>query len=678
MNLLEKFRTQIKRQPVKIEVPRRLLPSTKVFHVEPGLYVSNLGGGKGKYPNECITYEELRVRGIKSGDRIYLQRGEIVNFTELPIHNLNNILIDAFGTGADPILRGSTYNAGTQTFIDNGDGTWYIPYSGAIKWVAEDDTLLRLAESDWIAITSVPSSQVRRISAATLAGFSTIVGAKLIAKEFSFRGSEVLTVTASNTGTGDITFSGTLVGAAAGMPLKIYNQKQFMTVAGDWFYDSSAQRLYIKSTTTPTGRNIRIITEDTCFRITNSSTITIDGIEIKHYCNHPLLIVKSGNVTVENSHIHASRGSGIRAYGNETTNLTLNNLELNNLGLRGVEHGGIQTFFYYYLNAYDIGLQLNIGYPFDASRTGGTAISPMAEPDAIKVPNFGTIEHCTLNNLGYQGMQLFGDGHQIRKNVIHDYCKEWSDGGAIHLFYANSLAASTKNVFIENNIIYNGITTGNLDGITSGAVDHVIGIYLDNGVNIITVNNNVVYNPGHFGIFGNAYTTEHILTNNIVTGGTEAQIQIRQDSAGNASFPFDLCQNCVMTGNILASPSVASRCFSLWNINNLSTFNPFSSIDTNHYVAPYGTPVNERTQNNSTYTDMTLAQWQTYIGGDGSATARTNYKVTPDADDILIEVNATDSAVTFNTPVGYSDYEGNAFSNPVSIPAWYGLIYFQN
>lgn len=640
-------------------------------------YISENGTGDGLTSGAPAPLSVLQSATLITGDNIFLNKGDEFFIGGFNISSVNNITISSYGTGANPLLTGSTYIGG-QTWVNNGDGNWYTSLATEPLWVCEDDVLLRLAESDFIPITLSVSSTIKRVLAATINALpNSIVGAKLFAKEYSFRATERATVTAYDSGTGNITFTPAITGAAVGMPLLLSNQSQFMTTANDWYYDAGLDRVYIKSATDPTGRNIRVITQESGIVISNASDCTVDGIDFKHYLKYGLLISNSPSTTIQNGSIHSNRGNGVRTYGNSTTNLLINNVNIHNCGLRGIEVGGVQGASFTNLTIYDIGVQDNLGYPWDLNHTGGTGITIMVEPvSSIKVPNDIIIDHCEIYNVGYQGIQAWGNDHQITNNIIHNYCLKWSDGGAVHLYYTNVLAASTSNVLTEHNIIYDGV--GNIDGITSGAVDHVIGIYHDNGINNCTSNNNVIYNPGHFGIFCNTFGTGHILTNNLITGASEIQVQIRQDSTGSPNFPYSLCQNCVMTGNIMACEDATARCFGLWNINNLSTFNPFTTVNTNHYVQPYTTNVNNRTQNNSTYTQMTLAQWQTYIGSEGSATSRTNYKVTPDADDVLVETNDTDSPVDFNTPGGYSDYSGNAFSNPVSIPAWYGLIYFQD
>lgn len=640
-------------------------------------YISTAGTGDGLTSGTPGPLALLNPSLLFSGDRIRFNKGDTFYLGGFSINNLNNIQVLAFGAGANPIILGSSL---ISTWINNGDGYWYSNIgSTAPKWVAEDDTLLRQGESAWIPITSVPSTQVRRVTAATINAMGSIIGAKIVAKEFSFRASEELTVTAYDSGTGNITFTGPLIGAAVGMPLKLYGQKQFATDTDDWSYDPVTERLWLK-TTNPVGRNIRVINQDYSFQVSSTSNFVSDGVDYKHFFKHGIYVLNSSDCSIINCEIHANRANGIRAYGNDTTDLEVDNVEIHNCGLRGVELGGVQGYSITNCEIYDIGLQLNIGYPFDAHKTGGTAITPLTDAALPTIlSNNGVIEHNEIYNVGYQGMQLFGYGNVIRYNTVHDYCLKWADGGGIYMYYHNIFNGSTSSNLVQNNLVYDGNVTGNLEGITSGGVSLVAGIYLDSGVNNNTINSNVIENPGYYGIFCNTHGTQHIITDNIVTGAILKQCQIRQDVNPTSIYPFNNVQNCVMTGNTFACEEEDARCFSLFNANNSSTFNPFTTVNNNHYVHPYGLDINDRTQNNGgAFTDMTLAEWQTYTSSEASSTSRTNYKGTPDANDVLVEMNATGSPVDFNTPGGYSDYVGAAFSNPVSIPAWYGLIYFQD
>jgi hypothetical protein len=598
---------------------RRPLVDVPVDPTPPGrdYYVATGGSGDGLTSGAPMSLATFISATLNPDDQIFFNRGDEFNLDEYEI-GVPGILVDAYGTGDNPVFTGSQDISGL-TWTDEGDGSWSASMAVRPKWIAIGDSMARMSESDWIPITNVVATDVRRVSAATINALpESIVGAVLFFKEYSFRLSYERTVLAYNSTNGNITFSPALTTgtAAVGMPLKLFNQRQFMSLDGDWCW--VAGTLYVQSTASPATLNIREVISDYGFYFNASSNSSISNVEMKHY----------------------------KLNGATFSNLTINR----------------------------IGIQDSIGFSIvGLGGTGGTAITPVPDLSASGRANDLITEDCTIDSVGYQGMQVFGVNHIIRRNKISNYCMRWTDGGAIHL-YANT-SWRTENVLMQNNIIFNGI--GNDDGIAFGGGDILAGIYCDAGTANCIMDNNFIFDPGDYGIFVNSWTTANTITDNKISGGIIHQVQIRQELTPNVSYTYSVNENCVFTGNILVSKFTPSRDLVLYNDDGTTDFNPFSSIDNNHYAQPYSTNINKRTSNGgSSYTEMTLATWKTYIGSDASSTSYVNHLGgnTPNATHVNDEYNYTNAPVDFNVPAGYEDVYGNAFSNPVSIPAYEGLI----
>lgn len=349
--------------------------------------------------------------------------------------------------------------------------------------------------------------------------------------------------------------------------------------------------------------------------------------------------------------------------------------------LRGIETGGITNGSVSNNTISEIGTDANLGRPYDDNKTGGTGIVPLqfASGNPYVTTNV-TFANNLIYNVGYQGIYFWGNNNTVEKNHIYNYCTKWNDGGGIHTFdgsrYLGTNARTSGNI-IRQNLIHDGV--GAVDGITGIYTTlSVAGIYLDDGITDNTITENNIYNPGVWGILANLWTTNHTITNNRVIGGSLCCVEFREDSTPTPYFYPTTMVNCVVTGNQFVSDRTSDVPIRLFNVNNNGSFNPFSTLNNNHYVHPYSTTIGGRSQNSGTlYTSMTLAQWQTYTGLDAAATALTNYKVTPVAGDVMIETNYTGSSVNFNIPSGYNDVFGNAPSNPHSIPAWGSLIYLR-
>jgi hypothetical protein len=643
-------------------------------------YISSNGTGLGLVSSDPAPLSVLLAATLTTNDSIYFNCGDEFVIENLVLSNLYNIQISSFGTGAQPIIYGSTY-LGDATWVDNGDGMFYTSLPTEPKWVWRNGIAARLAESAWITIDDAPSTTVRSIAAATLSAMSSVVGAKLIFKEWNFRATELYEITAQDNATGHITFTPALSSnslAAVNLPLKIINQAQFMTTEGDWYYDSSSQRLYVKSAVTPAGTNIRITAETSCLEFNNVNNLTISHIDVRHAANNMLLLTSCVNATINDCNLHDLRGSAVRILGN-SADLSMERNNIYNCGLRGIEHAGVIGGYISENNIYNIGTQANIGYPYDTNKTGGTAITLMVNTVDRKSSRDFTIEKNVMYNLGYQGLHWVGCDLIFQKNIIHDFCLKWNDGGAIHTIYRTTFIDGTSNCLFDRNIIYNGI--GNLDGVLGGTL-HAEGIYIDNGCNNCTVSNNTVFDMSDCGILINWDTKTTVITNNNVIDAVNYQVWIRQDTDTSDSPVFALNNGNVLTGNVLGCRSASQRCVVVKSFQTSSTYNPFSNggdSDSNKYIQPYGTSINTYTSA-STNTEYTLATWRTKMSDDVSSTERVNYIVFSNASnaaqEVKIETNPTDSPVDFVIPVGYMQSDGTV-GGTITIPAWGSAIYLK-
>lgn len=641
-------------------------------------YISEDGTGDGTIAGTPAPLSILLSAQLISGDEIFFNRGDVFHINELDIHNINNVSVNAFGSGADPILDGASTKTG---WVNNGDGTYYTSQAEEPKAVWINGVVAKLAESPWYQITAASSTTVRRISAATLAGLSTIVGAKIIFKEFDFRATELHTATGENDGTGDVTFTPALATgyAAAGMALKFLNQAQFLTDEGDWYYDDAAERLYIKTVSSPT--DVKIATENDGIHISNVNVISMSDIDFRNYYRNAINVFSANDMTLDNLNFDECRGTAVRIQGT-SSNVTISDSNFEDLGLRGIEHAGVSTLNILRNTFDDIGIQGNIGFPYDQNHTGGTAVTIMVNSTGLtsSVSTNVTVDQCVMTDLGYQGIHHWGSNFTFKRNRIDNFDLKWNDGGAIHTIYRTVLSSATQNGLIEDNIISNGV--GNAEG-----TDHTAfaeGIYIDNGCNNITIDNNTVYNISDAGILANWDTKITTITNNNVLGCDIYQVWLRQDTDVADSPVWPNNNGNIVTGNILATRSNTSRCVNAASLNGITTYNPFSSggnSDNNRYVNPYGVNINSYNAS-ATVTNYTLATWRTKMGLDAASSERTNYiTFSSDAnadEEVKVEINYTDASVNFNVPAGYSDYAGNAFSNPVSIAPYSSLVYFKN
>lgn len=639
-------------------------------------YISTAGTGDGLTSGTPGPLSMLTSAIIVSNDNIFFNRGDSFEFTDFLFGGVNDITIGAFGAGADPIVTLST-SITAASWTDNGDGTWWTPLADAPNWVWINGTAARMAESSWYQIDAAPSVGTRSIAAATLAGLSTIVGAGAIFKQFDFRATQPVTIVTEDDSTGNFTFTPPLTDngyATVGMAVKFYNQAQFLTTEGDWWYDSVNEKLYVKSTVTPAGTDIRITTGNFGFQIINSDRISFDNLDIRHSYKSTFEVNNSDDLSVTNCTIHDGRNFAARVYGTSQAFVFEDNV-VENFGANGI--GLLVAGASIKRNSFEeMGTLANVNYPFDANLQAGCGIGILGASSDVD------IDENIFTNMGSAGIQYMGINFNITRNQVYSAGLKWNDGGSIYTVFRIGNGPGTYNGLIQNNIIDSGF--GDATGI--GHVPLWYGIYIDNGCNDIVVDSNSVDNIRSNAIIFNWDCKENTATNNHAISDENAMI-IREDTdpADSPVWPNNIGN--VVTGNTFSSRASTGTCFDATQLNGVTTYIPFSgggNSDSNHYVYPYNNFVNSYHNGLGAIfrTNYNLAGWQTKMGMDAASTERNNFIVfstpTNAAQEIKMEFNPTASAVNFNVPAGYSDYAGVAFSNPVSIPAYSSLMYFKN
>lgn len=656
-------------------------------------YVSNAGNsGGGHSEGNPIDPESFASADVQVGDTVYFNKGETIVFEyDVPV---NGMTFGSYGTGDDPILCGST-DYGGATWTSEGSGIYSTPISDEVKWVFIDGIAARQGESDWIPITSAPSGTTRGALTATLNAFNSVqslVGAKLRVKEFNFRYSFEMNITAYNSGTGVLTTSETFSGAAVNYPFRLYGQLQFVTQNGDWWWDDAANKLYVKSAATPAGTDIRVTFADSALYAEDIDGLTVSGIEFQHYYRAAIETDSSSNVDISDVNIHDNRTNGLWFYGN-STGLVVDNFTIADCGRCGVFLGALQGPTFTNFTMTEIGTQANISWPIDTRfrKHCGAGVSVTDEPTAtIKLPSAVTVQDFNISHTGGQGVAPYGDDWLIERGEVSYYAEKWDDVGGISTFYVNSFGAglSTKDGIIRDVIVHDGI--GNHEGIASfTSVEFTAGIYLDNGTETWEVDNCTVYNNPFAGIFVNWNTFgqnihDCTLYNNGTTGYANMFFYELPNGTDSPNFLHNygnIVENCtflIKRGQYaIATASAGSGAD--------ASYNPYSSggsADNNKYVYPNMIDTYfKHGLGTASFTAINLAAWKVRNGEDAASVVKNGWlqdiASTFGESTIVILPNPSGSTVALVPITGfYRDYNDVNITS-VDVPAWsstYGLI----
>lgn len=654
--------------------------------IQTSLYVSNSGSStnNGSTPALAITPAKLITLTLQQGQTVYFNRGESFSSFELT-GILSKIAFDAYGTGTYPILYGSTSLSGA-TWTSIGGNVYTTPVSSPALWMYQNEVEAPLAETPWYAITSQSSSTV--ITATSLIGAwgSTIVGAKIVIKEYYFAYSHVMTVTNFNSGTGQITLSSPVQTGLTGFSFKLFDQQQFLS-AGEWWYNTSDGKIYYQTASgSPSSSTWRYTTKNTAFTLADgSSDVSFQHLDLRQYYVSAIRGKSNPRTTIRNNTISQIRQNGIFLYGvNDHSDLSYNTITY--CAQNALYLGGLTDQTISYNTIRKIGLQASLPFIlkmgtniFSWEQSTGSGIVYTRDSTTSNIVSLrSTITRNNIDSVSYLPISGLGSYHSVTYNEVSYYQLKFLDGGGIYFIKAFGYDPSCDYNTISKNIIHDAIGTQEYTpGLFS---NNVFGIHLDVNSSHFTIDNNVIYNIPGAGIHANYGCFANTITNNIIVG-TPVGVIFHNNVTG--SYVANVGN--ILSQNVFGMRSNTQIAVLAEDYNGSTSYNPFSSSgisNINYYLNPYTTSLFAYASAvNGSRTSQTFAQWQTHIGQDvDSKTTAVSYTYT----------NSTNALNEMRLLVNRSDYTGRAYSEAnyvnidgsytyrETIPAFGGLALIQN
>ncbi len=473
-------------------------------------YVAASGNNNNSGLTEAAAWQTIAkvnsyFSNIAPGDSILFKRGDTF-FGSLIIGksgtNALPIVIDAYGTGAKPVISGFI---NVPTWVSVGNGVYQSLVTGAKNAL------------NMVTINNVPQALGRYpnstdanggyLSYETFAGTTSItdnqmtsstnwVGAELVVRKKLW----VLDRCKVNTQTGgtftftNITTSPVETGSE-GFGYFIQNDPRTLDKFGEWYFNPTTKYLQVYfGSASPSSYTIKASGIDTLLYIGSKNYINIKNIAFDgpngdailakscSYINiqncdftnsgsYALNIQAVSNLLIENCNTNNILSNGIFIWNSKTTNVTIRGCSIKNTGLlpgMGLSAGGSYKAIYAYVSS-------NL-----------------------------LIESNRIDTSGYVGIEFQGSNVTVKNNVVNYYDFVKDDAGGIYS-YASGTDANPGVVFtnrvVNNNIVMNGI--GAPYGRTSQEKMYVSGIYLDGRSMNVSILNNTIFNIGKNGIHCN-------------------------------------------------------------------------------------------------------------------------------------------------------------------------------
>lgn len=581
----------------------------------PALFVSNAGSGdeSGSSADNAIPITSVNFASLVAGTTVMLNKGETYDIGDIDI-TVANITFDAYGTGENPILRGSEDISGL-VWTDEGGGVWSTPRAVMDDWIWIGNECAKLAETARIPIVSRGSTTTITIDNADVSGFADIVGSYLVAKDKKFRLSQRVTVTDYNAGTGVITIDGE-INVNSNIDLALYNKFEYFVGNNEWAWE--AGELRVKAAASPATLNIRASSFDYCFKTTSNTKFR--NLEFQEYFQFGVWS-EEGVIDVQDCNFHDIRDTGVLIR-KAVTGAKVNNNTFERIGNDGIAMRPVSNSEFNGNTFSAIGMQENYGWQtwtsgpisgaVEITQVVGTAIAYFVDLDDDTVDGSGNqFNNNTITNCAYNGISLnTGTLNKILRNTISDYMNRFDDGGGIYLHHYRTYDGIQEGTEVGWNIVYDGA-----DG--PQAPFPTAGIYADQHTVDTYIHDNVTYDNGDYGIFCNGNSHGHIIENNISRNNAVAQVFFN-DTAGAL---YASLNGIVMTGNELACGLSAQRCLRV-DSDEGASYNPFTdgSSDNNYYIQPFTTSI----ANTNKGSNRTLAQLKSDYSNDANSVYRDN------------------------------------------------------
>lgn len=571
---------------------------------------------------QSLAYLNSQIPTMQPGDQILFRRGDTF-IGELELNNSGSnsarIIIDAYGTGNLPILKGAIPVSSWSVYSGN---IYRAPITQSVKGLYVDGkrmTKARYPNTGWLFTdTGSGTSGFGDADIPQATNYWTGATARIRSVDWQYEIREIQ----SHSGSDIIFQNATEYGIDPDWGYYLDNKLEALDVAGEWFYDNTGSFLYLYAPggVNPNSLLVEAVVYDTGIECAfNSEYLTVQNLRITQYavqgfwlggvCQEVTVntceisqigmnaihldVFPGTNILVSGNDISDAEGRGIYLFDGDNCEISGNTLKrigmVPGYGLSDV-NGGVGILCY-----------------------DGTSNSLIAN------------NH--IDSTGYAGIRVDGSDNVIEYNRVHNAILTLSDGGGIYCYGVN-----TQDNIIRYNWVKNVI--GNVE--SSPNSPFAMGIYVDNFCTGITVSNNIVTGVTNFGLLNNFNTNNNTFTNNLVYGN------------GDGGLMMDDKANAVNTGNTVSGNTF--YCLGKDQIPMLliaEYANPnWGAFDNNRYYNPYScTAVATKYDAGSGFewTYFGLSHWKSDKG---------------------LDINSTASIVSWNEYEPTTTVGGEMISNP--------------
>ena len=622
-------------------------------------YVSSTGSDAANGTSQLTPWQTLNkvyAPGFyySPGDRILFKRGDTF-YGELTVissgTSVSRITYGAYGTGANPVISGFTTVTGWSNY---GGGIYRkaISPESVPNMVTLNGVNMGMgrypnngaANSGWDINATWNSGS--SLTDASLSGFSSLVGANIVAKrERWYLSRSTITYHSGST----INFN-ELYGSRTlrlGDGFFVQNSIQLCDQLGEWAYTGGYLYMYFGSVD-PTTQTVKVSTLDNLIYINNKDYVTIENLDVQGGNVYGISIISSDRVTINASNVSFIGQKGIYSDGS-CPYLIIQYCNISHSNDAGV-----------YTTAGNVTLQYN-NITYSGYLQGMGTSTDNAYCGVVCEGDNGVIYYNKVQYLGGMGIRFGGHLTVVSYNLVTDHARWTGDVAGIYTFRGLGDYRT-----IDHNIILYGYCEA--DGWDYYEKDVAEGIYLD-GAQYMTITNNVIGENNGSGIFlnGNTYAT---VQGNLIYGNLGSAFRLTDFGDPDLNATGD-----VISGNIFFAKNADEITWEQRVIgSSTARFNDFGTSTNNYFARPLAktSHILGGLDRWSTVNYYTLAQWQTLTGLEGGSIL--SVPTVSNVNQLHFIYNATALNKNFSLSAAMVDHANVSYSGTVTLTPWTGKV----
>jgi parallel beta-helix repeat protein len=571
-------------------------------------YVANNGndannGTAAVTPFQSI--DKVNTLNLLPADKVLFRRGDVFRgqLNLLKSGNAANpILLDAYGTGANPVISGSVMVTGWSSMLDNVWQATCNECGDVVTGVYKGSRALPLGRFPNVDAPNggynTIQSHVGKTQITSLQSLpSNLIGAEIVAKNVQW----ILDRSKITTQTGNVVkFASMDYEPQNNWGFFIQNHPKTLDQEGEWYYEPTTKKFSIYSTQGAPS-NIEATVFNKGINITGKF-ITIQNLQIEKTLRYGIYTSNVSDLTLKKVKIQQMGEDGLQMDG------IGNNILLENDTFMHVNNNGILIN-----NTSNVTIRGNvikyIGlHPGRGKGGDGQYFALQYTTYNDEIEGYSTIENNILDSLGYVGIDFRTSNITVQNNIVSNYDLIKDDGGGIYTYNGETVPKNFKNQHVLSNIVFNAI--GNLDGVYNGYAG-AVGIYMDDCSLNVEIRDNTVFNCSGWGLVLHTTSDVEVRNNTIFNNGGPYTGGQQNTSLSNCGQNHDN----ILKNNIFFSKFPFQKILEEHHQTfDLSTYGTF---DSNYYCRPFdqGLTFNFN-RNYEQNEDISMSQWQNFSGKD--------------------------------------------------------------